>query len=108
MYCPNAPHERQQIASPIEWSAAREGGTHLGTSDALLAHEVVEELLEVDVEVVDLAVRSDEREHLPVRVRSLPQVPGVTCDLEPGQNLRADGLDAARRRARARVSGDFM
>ena len=65
----------------------------MGSSHALVLNEIVEELLEVRVEVRDVPVLAHEREHLPVRVRAAPEVPGVSRDVEAAENLVADGLD---------------
>ena len=65
----------------------------MGAGHALVLDEVVEEVLEVRAEVGDVAVGAHERQHLPVRVRALPEVPVVAADLEAGQDLGADRLD---------------
>ena len=74
-------------------SACLQKEAYLGAGHALALDEVVEEVLEVGAEVGDVAVGAYERQHLPVRVRALPEVPVVAADLEAGQDLGADGLD---------------
>ena len=71
--------------------------TNLRGRDTLALNEIVEEVLEVGIEVRDVPGGAHEREHLPVRVRALPQVPGVACDGHTGEDLRADGLDTAQK-----------
>lgn len=53
-----------------------------------------EEIVQVCVEVRDVSVRADERQDFPVSIGALPEVPGVTGNVEAAENLRADWLDA--------------
>ena len=54
-----------------------------------------EEVVQVDIEVPHFARGNDEGEDLPVGVGSIPQVPGVTGDVEAAKDLVSDGLNAA-------------
>ena len=67
--------------------------TNLRGRNTLALNEIVEEVLEVGIEVRDVALRSNERKHLPVRVRALPEVPGVPGDADVAVDQVADGLD---------------
>lgn len=57
---------------------------------------LTEEGVEVRVEVRNVAGGTDEGEDLPVGVGALPEIPGVTCDVQAAKDLLADRLDASR------------
>ena len=57
--------------------------------------QLTEELVEVRVEAPDLAGGDDEREHFPVSIGSLPEVPGMAGDVQAAEDLRSDRLDAS-------------
>ena len=52
-----------------------------------------EELVQIGSEVPDLARGDNEGEDLPVRVRSVPEVPGEAGNVQAAEDLVADGLD---------------
>ena len=53
-----------------------------------------EELVDVSAEAVDVPVRGDEGNRLPVGVGARPEVPGVAGDADARVDLGADGLNA--------------
>ena len=64
-----------------------------GASERAKWQRRTEELVEVGVEVPHFARRDDEREDLPVRVRSVPEVPSEAGNVQAAEDLVADGLD---------------
>ena len=55
---------------------------------------LTEEVVQVRAEVRDIAVCAHEREDLPVRVRTRPEIPVVSGEVDAGSDLRTHGLDA--------------
>ncbi len=62
---------------------------------ALCEARRTEEIVQVCVEVRDVSVGADERQDFPVSIGALPEIPGVTGNVEAAENLRADWLDAS-------------
>lgn len=64
-----------------------------------------EEIVQVCVEVCDVSVGADERQDFPVSIGALPEVPGVTGDVEAAEDLGADWLDARCKEDGSNVGG---
>lgn len=54
-----------------------------------------EEIVQVCVEVRDVSVGANKRQDFPVSIGALPEIPGVTGNVEAAENLGADWLDAS-------------
>lgn len=82
------------MSSSVPSSTTQEHGAHLPLGDALVALEVFEELVEVRVEVRDVPGGADEREHLPVLIRTFPHVPGMARNSHIPSHNGPNGLDS--------------